>query len=247
VSEPVREVAYRVLADRLRKAIGAGEFADGRALPTEEQLAATYSLSRSTVRRAMQDLVSEGVVYRVAGRGTYSMAGSDRYLRHFGSVEDLMALSVDTDCEILSPLERRVDIEAAGRLRLESDSVMTLTLRRLFGSVPFSVTTVTLPPVVGELVGDVAEFSARGARSRLTVIGSIDARRPRLIVDAEQSVTAIPAPAAAAEHLVCLPGDAVLRVDRLYSDADGRPVELAVSYFDPSYYTYRVKLRRRLP
>jgi GntR family transcriptional regulator len=160
VSEPVREAAYRVLADRLRKAIGAGEFADGRALPTEEQLAATYSLSRSTVRRAMQDLVSEGIVYRVAGRGTYSMTSSDRYLRHFGSVEDLMALSVDTDCEILSPLERRVDIEAAGRLRLDSDSVMTLTLRRLFESVPFSVTTVTLPPLVGELLADVTEFGS---------------------------------------------------------------------------------------
>jgi GntR family transcriptional regulator len=247
VGEIVREVAYRVLAERLRTAIRAGEFADGSALPTEERLAATYSLSRSTVRRAMQDLVSEGTVYRVAGRGTFPMGAPDRYLRHFGSVEDLMALSVDTDCEILSPLERRVDIEAAGRLRLESDSVMTLMLRRLYGSVPFSVTTVTLPPFVGQLLSDVEEFASRGARSTLTVIGSIDARRPRLIVDAEQSITAIPAPAGAAEHMACQPGDAVLRVDRVYSDADGQPVELAVSYFDPSYYTYRVRLRRRMP
>ena len=36
-----------------------------------------------------------------------------------------------------------------------------------------------------------------------------------------------------------------LRIDRLYFDAEDTPVELAVSYFDPEHYSYRVKLRRR--
>ena len=31
----------------------------------------------------------------------------------------------------------------------------------------------------------------------------------------------------------------------LYFDAEDTPVELAVSYFDPERYSYRVKLRRR--
>jgi GntR family transcriptional regulator len=30
-----------------------------------------------------------------------------------------------------------------------------------------------------------------------------------------------------------------------YFDAEDTPVELAVSYFDPEHYSYRVKLRRR--
>src|SRR5271166_4910554 len=84
--------------------------ADGRQLPTEEQLAASYSVSRQTVRRAMQDLVSEGIIYRVAGRGTYPVAERDGYVNHFGSVEELMALSLDTECEVVSPLQRRVDV-----------------------------------------------------------------------------------------------------------------------------------------
>ena len=36
----------------------------------------------------------------------------------------------------------------------------------------------------------------------------------------------------------------MLRVDRLYSDEAGAPVELAVSHFLPEQYTYRVTLRR---
>jgi DNA-binding GntR family transcriptional regulator len=36
----------------------------------------------------------------------------------------------------------------------------------------------------------------------------------------------------------------VLRIDRQYCDEAGHPVELAVSFFDPEHYSYRVRLRR---
>jgi GntR family transcriptional regulator len=39
----------------------------------------------------------------------------------------------------------------------------------------------------------------------------------------------------------------LLRIDRLYFDAEDAPVELAISYFDPEHYSYRVRLRRRSP
>jgi DNA-binding GntR family transcriptional regulator len=47
-----------------------------------------------------------------------------------------------------------------------------------------------------------------------------------------------------ADAVGCAPGHAMLRVDRLYADATGTPVELAVSHFLPEQYTYRVTLRR---
>lgn len=239
-----RLAAYRTLADTLRSEIREGRYAGGRKLPTEEQLSQSYSVSRQTVRRAMQDLVSEGIIYRVAGRGTYPVAEEDRYIRHFGSVEELMALSLDTECEIVHPLRRRMDVENAGRLRLDCDEVYAVTLIRLHGGVPFCHTAVYLPPRVGELLADVPELASPGRRSRVTVIGLIDARTSRAIMAAEQSITAAGAPAVAAEHLACLIGQPALRVDRLYSDAAGNPVELAVSYFDPEHYSYRVRLRR---
>ena len=63
------------------------------------------------------------IIYRVAGRGTYPVAEQDRYVNHFGSVEELMALSLDTECEVVSPLQRKVDVETASRLRLGSDEI----------------------------------------------------------------------------------------------------------------------------
>lgn len=240
----VRAIAYRTLADTLRSEIRSGEYAGGRKLPTEEQLSASFSVSRQTVRRAMQDLVSEGIIYRVAGRGTYPVAEEDRYVRQFGSVDELMALSIDTECEIVSPLQHKVDVGNAGRLRLASDELYALALIRLHGSVPFCYTSVFLPPWVGKLVSDVTDLTSAGRRSRVTVIGLIDARMSRAIMAAEQSITAAGAPSSAAARLACEPGQPVLRVDRLYYDDAGNPVELAVSYFDPEHYSYRVRLRR---
>jgi GntR family transcriptional regulator len=245
VPDQIRSVAYRTLAAQVRDAIRNGEYAGGRQLPTEEQLSATYSVSRQTVRRAMQDLVSEGIIYRVAGRGTYPVAEEDRYIRHFGSIDELMALSLDTECEIVAPLQRKVDVQNAGRLRLPTDDIFELSLIRLHGNIPFCYTSVYLPPRVGQLITDVPELSSAAVRSRITVIGLIDARISGSIAAAEQSISATGAPSSAAKRLNCQPGEPVLRVDRLYFDEADDPVELAVSYFDPEHYSYREKLRRR--
>jgi len=240
-----RVVAYRRLANDLRDQIMAGAFGENQPLPTEGNLALVHGVSRSTVRRAMQDLVAEGVIYRVAGRGTFPTSHRDHYLRHFGSVEDLMALSQDTEAEIVATLQRRVDIEAAGRLGLASDIVCALTFRRLYGDTPFALTTVSLPTDIGDLVSEVTDFTRLGARSRRTLIGSIEAALPGTIAETEQSITAVTASDEVAAHLDAARGAPLLRVDRLYSDETGTPVELAVSYFDPAYYTYRITLRRR--
>lgn len=240
-----RKVAYRQLAEDLRRALRSGQFSDREAMPTESQIAESRGVSRSTVRRAMQDLVAEGLIYRVAGRGTFPVSPADRYLRSFGSIEDLLSLSVDTLCEITSPLQARVDIEAAGRLRLETDQVVSLTLRRSYGASTFCVTQVHLPPHIGTAIADFEELSVARMRSSLTVIGAIDERFPGLLADAEQTISAVPAGKAPGEALDVVVGSPLLRVDRLYSDAAGNPIELAISYFDPAKYTYRMRMRRQ--
>jgi DNA-binding GntR family transcriptional regulator len=64
------------------------------------------------------------------------------------------------------------------------------------------------------------------------------------VAEAEQSITAVAATAEVADRLGCAVGDPLLRVDRIYLTSDGVPVELAISYFLPEHYSYRVRLRR---
>jgi GntR family transcriptional regulator len=222
-------------------------YSDGRRLPTEAELATTHRLSRQTVRRAFQDLVSEGMVVRVPGRGTFVAERDRPYLRHFGSVEDLMGLSIDTQMEIVDPLHRTVDLDAASRLRLESDAVYTVVFRRLHQGTPFCVTTVLVPPAIGRELSGAAELAERGKISNATVIGLLDERLAAPISEADQSITAAAASESVAARCDCRPGAPVLRVDRLYFDVDDKPVELGISYFVPEHYSYRVRLRRSHP
>lgn len=240
----VRESAYLRLARDLREALLRRDFPEGVRLPTEAELSRSYSVSRQTVRRAFQDLVAEGLVQRTPGRGTYATPQGGRYLRQFGSVEDLMALSEDTTMRLITPVRRRVDLDAAGRLRLDTDQVHQLAFLRLHEDTPFCRTTVSLPPDVGRQLADLPELNTAGAHTTATVIGLLDTRLPDPIAEAEQSVTVAPAPPDVARSLGCTPEHPLLRIDRRYLATNGRPVELAVSHFLPEHYSYRVRLRR---
>jgi GntR family transcriptional regulator len=76
------------------------------------------------------------------------------------------------------------------------------------------------------------------------VIGLLEPHLADPIAEAAQSITVAPADDLAAGAVGCEAGHPMLRVDRLYSDSSGRPVELSVSHFLPEQYTYRVTLRR---
>jgi GntR family phosphonate transport system transcriptional regulator len=60
---------WRQIADRIRLAIGSGEFTDR--LPPEMALAARFGVNRHTVRGAIAALEQEGVLRAEQGRGTF--------------------------------------------------------------------------------------------------------------------------------------------------------------------------------
>ena len=228
-----RGTAYHTLASELRTSILQGKYADGSPLPTEAELALHHHLSRQTVRRAFQELVSEDLVYRVAGRGTFAAPADRQYLRQFGSIEELMGLSLD--------------VAAAGRLSTTGDVISAVRFRRLHDGKPFCITDTYFPLEVGQQLGDLPELTERGTISRITVIGVLDSRLESPITEADQSITAVTAPPDIHDALDCDTGAPLLRIDRIYRDGDGRAVELAVSHFLPELYSYRVRLRRNTP
>jgi GntR family transcriptional regulator len=239
--------AFKRVWGDLRAQILSEAFPDGAALPTEAEIANRYAVSRQTVRRAFQDLVSEGLVFRVPGKGTFATPSNGRYLRQFGSVEDLMALSADSQMQVLLPLRATVDPTAASRLRLPDDRLAVATFLRLHHQEPFVHTSVYLPPPVRERLGWVPELSSPGTVSRVTVIGLLDRALDAPIQDADQSITVAAASVEVAESLGLPAATPLLRVDRIYFDTNAQPVELAVSHFHPDRYSYRVRLRRNLP
>lgn len=62
---------YRQIADDLRRRIESGDLTEGMRVPTEDQLMETYHASRNTVRGALKELATRGLVDTLHGKGTF--------------------------------------------------------------------------------------------------------------------------------------------------------------------------------
>ncbi|AQY66467.1 GntR family transcriptional regulator [Pseudomonas sp. TE36184] len=71
LSSDVRLPLYQRLRDHLAEQIANNRWRPGEAIPTEAALSAEYQLSTGTVRKAVDALVSEGILERQQGRGTF--------------------------------------------------------------------------------------------------------------------------------------------------------------------------------
>jgi GntR family transcriptional regulator len=76
LGEKTDEISYKSpiylqLREVIRKKIDEGEYQPGTSIPSENELAAMYSINRLTVRNAMSKLVNEGILKRIQGKGVY--------------------------------------------------------------------------------------------------------------------------------------------------------------------------------
>src|SRR5690242_2135328 len=62
---------YRKIVDQLRHTIESGALKPGMQIPTEDQLMMQHHASRNTVRGALKELTTRGLVYTLHGRGTF--------------------------------------------------------------------------------------------------------------------------------------------------------------------------------
>ena len=61
---------YRKLYEILRKHIVKGVYKEGDLLPSENELCATYGITRPTVRQALETLVKDGLILKKQGKGS---------------------------------------------------------------------------------------------------------------------------------------------------------------------------------
>ncbi len=70
--QPAR--AWRLVLEHIERDLLEGRLGPGDRLPSERDLATEFDVSRLTVRRALDRLEHDGLVYRVQGAGTFVAA-----------------------------------------------------------------------------------------------------------------------------------------------------------------------------
>ncbi|GHD05451.1 GntR family transcriptional regulator [Zhihengliuella salsuginis] len=194
-----------------------GETSPGTMIPTERELAERFDTSRTTIRKAIAELVVEGRLARTQGRGTFVADPKKIHVRQMTSFsEDMTGYKTDS---IVLGLERiEAGGEMAARLDVPVDSTVTRLrrLRRQDGE-PLAIEAAHLP---GPFPGLEIELEARGSLyETLREVYGID------ISAAEDHVETALAAADDAETLGVDTGHPLLQVHRTAWDQHGRAAE----------------------
>ncbi|WP_299958903.1 GntR family transcriptional regulator [uncultured Modestobacter sp.] len=201
----------------------------GAPLPGERQLCIEHGVSRITVREAIGQLVSEGVLVRVRGKGTFVAERAARSRLHLASFHsDMRRLGLRPGTVVLS-VDRAVPPPAT-RAALElavGERAWHVRRLRLADDQPMSVDDGWYPVAV---VPDLADADLTGSLYTLL------AERYGCTIDrAEQTVRAAEADRGSAVLLGLSASRPVLVFDRV-SYSGGRPVEHARSTYRGDRY-----------
>jgi GntR family transcriptional regulator len=213
----------------------------GQNLPIEPELEKRFGVSRVTVRRALEELESDGLIIRKQGRGTFvrepKIAQELTQLKSWGESIRQSGLEPQTVSSEIDVLEPTLEISQSLALPPGTKLVRVRRLRFANGD-PICIMTNYLPqnliPNLEEngLVNDsiyrtMAHYNLKPVRA----FDKVEAR-PATPWEAEQLQVAVDFP--------------LLEVTRLVYDAAGKPLYLAVITNRSDKYVYTVHFGNQL-
>lgn len=139
---------YIQLKQIIKEDILRGKYKPGQQLPPESELCKTYGVSRITTRRAITDLVDEGILYSHQGKGTFvKQAKEKRELISVGSFSELtMNSGKKPSSQILSSSIIQADESLAGKFALPvGESLLKLHRLLFIDDEPFIIETSYYP------------------------------------------------------------------------------------------------------
>jgi GntR family transcriptional regulator len=224
---------YQQLQRALRDAIDRRILDSNDALPAERDLAEDFGVSRITVRKAIDGLVSEGLLMRRQGSGTFVRG---RVEKNFASLtsfsEDMRARGRTPRSEWLKRAGGTVTPEEALTLRSSPGTpVYRFNRLRFADDAPMSIEYATIVAACLPSL-DAVESSLYEALERA-------GNRP---VRALQRLRAVLLTREQAELLRAQPGDAGLLVERLGFLQNGRAIEFSQSYYRGDTYDFVAEL-----
>jgi GntR family transcriptional regulator len=232
---PLHHQVFLVLQDEIAER----RYAPGEALPTEEELAQLFGVSRVTIRAALETLGALGVIERRQGVGTF--------VRELSRPEPLTVPMMDLAARFreivrttrahvvefgFTPAPRHV----RSHFQAQPDELFQRAVRiRYMKDWPIMQVTTYIPEAIGRQFGpeemEGASLYAILQRFGLT-FGS-----------GEQVVSAAAADPIVAERLNVAIGAPLLKVMRMHFDAEGRPIQHFELLAAPATYELRMPLK----
>lgn len=226
---------YYQVAKRMRDAIENGELEPGARIENEVTLAGRLGISRPTIRRAIQELVDQGLLVRRRGVGTQVVRGRlTRSVELTSLYDDLAASNRSPTTTVLLREAIVPSSEVLEALSLPSGTeVLHLRRLRFTDGVPLAVLENFLPPEF--LTLSTESFEEHGLYQLMRARG-ITMRVARQTIGARASTKE------EAELLGLTPLAPVLTMSRTVFDQSGHAVEFGDHSYRPDLYSFEVTL-----
>jgi GntR family transcriptional regulator len=132
----------------IRHAIENNSFNKGQPLPSERLLAEQYSINRLTIRKAIHQLIIDGFVYSVKGKGNFVKKNSIHYKvsKHTSFTQSILSNGLNPSAKLIEIQTIIPKVELAELLKLNSEQkVWSIYILRFADDMPISLTRSYIP------------------------------------------------------------------------------------------------------
>ncbi|AFD06610.1 GntR family transcriptional regulator [Solitalea canadensis] len=226
--------------DALRSLIQHPDFSNGALFPKETDLAQRWSISRNTLRQAINNLVKEGLLERKKRLGTrvtkQKIATNLNNWMSFTHEMESMGLSFKN--LLLITEMKPVTDEVAQSLQIQTETeVICLKRVRSTDENPMVYFESYFHPRIG--ISENENFEK-------PLYELLDEKYNVIPVYSQEEIKAIAASDKIAEILKIKEGEPLLERKRLVLDAGRKPIEYNVCYYRSDWFTYSIEIKRSI-
>lgn len=229
---------YYQLKEVILKAINNGDLKIGDCLPTEIQFMESYNISRSTVRQAILELVSEGYLYRQKGKGTFVSPPKIKqsYINKVETYnEQMKRLGIKPKTKILEFIITSPSSIVCKKLNLDSDSKVIKLVRIRYGdNEPIVIVETYLPYKLGNFVME----HDMAVESLYEVLSN---RKNTQVIRATRAIEATVANKKEADTLQVEKGHALQVIKTVGCNKDNIPIEYTIAKYRGDRNTFIIE------
>lgn len=230
---------YYLVKQKIVEMINNEEIGPDGMIPSERELMNTYGISRITAKKAIDDLVNEGYLYRIQGKGTFvKMEAPDQDLISITScTQDIMKLGMTPSKRLLKSEVIDADIARIKKLQLcQGEKVFKVKRVYYANNEPINLTTTYLPCKLFPLI-DSYDFGVA------SIYDVLEKKYGVKITKAKRTIEAVLAVDEVADELRIKEGDPVLLFRAItYGIANGKevPIETFKSFYRSDKFKFYI-------
>lgn len=228
---------YMQLIQAIKTAIAEGELHPGDVLPSERTLGEMLNIARGTVRKAMQELLEEGVIRRNQGSGTFVAPHVRQSLPLLESFSEMAVASGGrAQSELVGYLRRAAVPEERRILQLQENQreVVELTRLRKINGIAVSLQSAILPAYLLDNISELGDSLYLYLEKKEVPV-----------LRAQQRFSAVATDARLAHYLNIREHEPLLLVTRTGFTHSDVPVEHTHTWCLTQYYDFTIELHRQ--